>query len=443
MGQRHRKNNINKRQKAERMKTQQKKPAQKRNDGEKVTLTNGLASLSADISKLKLAIPRLQKAAGLENPEDRVAAILEAAAEIETDVPTAVESLLKIDRQIAEARAEGNDRKIQALEQVSAEQTAVCEAYLSEILHQDGLLGKVAGIAYIKTALTVSYQNPDEMMRGIYKLVDRGLLVAGMKVKLGYNKYYDLPKSLGLNAKEAQEVISTIEQAQKVYVGMESQRREAAKKRMENEASITVDELVAGKEGRCVAYLPAEKRKGYKHEWRGGGHITFETAKGRGIKLVEAAGSVYKIVNDIAALGIVILYEFLNWGREATREAKEFKLVGNEFKVVRTYEKKYLVEVPKLYAIINLVVARKLATEENAEEYADKLLTAWHMLDKARRHLEENRANEQVRVDMEKQAEITVSEYFGLNGANGIPVEGKVAFLQFERNREAVRPGVV
>ncbi len=89
--------------------------------------------------------------------------------------------------------------------------------------------------------------------------------------------------------------------------------RQQKTQHLTTQATINWQELKAGKRGKCVLDVPAEKvQNGGKEFWRGGGILLVES-DGEKIFPLDASGAIEETVREANALGVHLLVKSLTW----------------------------------------------------------------------------------------------------------------------------------
>jgi hypothetical protein len=363
---------------------------------------NALEMLGSALSQLKIGVPTLESLSSMDNLKGSVAEKMAAVATIRGGIADALSFKLMANRQYL-ACTDSTERRFVA-EELAPSQDKAAE-YLTRVLAMDGAIGTVAAITYLKTVLTMEYENSKEVNLMLKDLVDRKLLTSkgnGERVSIGYSWYHI--GDFGLEPEDIREIAQVIEQFSKVVKTMERERREATNQEMAAQANITLEEALGGKTGKCLVHIPAEPFEvNGVTKWRGGGDVTFDFGE-KIIKPVRASGSIERLIIDIVNYGAVLTRHSLTWKTAPPFVGLVNDVMGNH---------------PEL-------------TREDAQDYAKDLMTLWHMMKRAIKHLTDTKAQEASLQEMLTKATISATQFFGLNGNEGIPSYDQPALLQFD-----------
>lgn len=355
---------------------------------------------------LKLSVPTFQALMDLDKLATTVAGKVEAAKKIQGSVADALKFLLDFHRAVATCKDRTERRFV--LEEGQGKEAQANE-HLSQVLGLKGGLRTVAALAFLKTVLTMDYKHADEVHYMLKGLVAMGILVQsadkGTPITIGY-LHYKISPDFGLDAEDIAEVGAVVGKLSNHIKTLERQRREAMTKQMEAEADITLDEALEGKNGKCLVHVPSEtffrkvvdeatKQETQVKDRRGGGNVYFDFQPDSVVAL-KASGSVERLIADIARQKVSVPRHMLGLKKEEMTRGSLARSVGREFNLDR----------------------------EKAWDYAGNLMTLWHML---RRGIEDHQSKKQIlhlKKAMEVEADITMLQFFGLNGSEGHPKDG-------------------
>ena len=361
------------------------------------------AGLDKVLAEAKLGIPTLKSLKDISSTANDVEAMVAAAGKICEGIAGAVKYIFEAERQVAAADTPMKKKFTIA---AVAEGDKNANEYLDEVFTMKEEYVSEAAKAYFKTVFTLPYGSAGEINLMLRNLVDRGLLVnsgTGPTIVIGY-LHYHLGNKFGLTPDDVQEILKVVDNFSKVVKTMEKARREELQKEMEAEAKITLDEALDGAIGTCLVHVPAQSFSVEgKTKWRGGGDIMFEF-KRNSVAVLRASGSVESLIRDT-----------VNRGNELPRHALTWESAGG------------------IQGLTRSIIRNNRGMEwETAEIIAKDWLTVYHMLKRGIRYAEETAMAAEERTEMAQKAEISSVQFFGLNGANGTPVEGKVALISFD-----------
>ena len=368
----------------------------------KTVTVHSFAEIGEAITQLKLSVPKLKSLKGLDGLSGSVKEKMEAAKKIRGDVADALKFLLGSSKQLT-ACADHDERRF-VMEELK-EPEAEARAYLTQVLELKGALKTVAAAAYLKTVFTLDYTSHEQVQAMLNDMVSRGLLTSagtGSPIMVGY-LHYRLG-DFGFDEADVAGISAVVEQFSRTAKTMENQRRQALTVELEKMAEVSLPEVLAGKNGRCLVDVPSEGHtdKQGKSHWYGGGRILFDFQK-EFVVPVRASGSCERLIADIEKRGGKITRHSLTWDTP-----------------------------PGWNSLVNWGVRNLDLNRPSAEAYAKDFSTLWHMAQRGIRHHKEKLAQAEIKADMEKRAQITPLQFFGLNGLKGKPVEKKAALLQFD-----------
>lgn len=358
------------------------------------------AEIGKAIGKLKLSVPTFVPPGDLSNLATSVAGKIEAARRVQDGVAQGLKFVLEAHRQLV--RCTGHLERRFAKEELDETLGKVNE-YLTQVLGLKGSLRTVAAAAYLKTVLGLDFATAEEVRIMLNDLVSRGLLVTsgvGSPITIGY-LHYKIGPDFGLDQEDIAEVGRIVNQLSLTVKKLEHDRRQAMDKEMVAQANVTLDEVLANKDGTCLIKVPAEAfEKDGQTQWRGGGNITFQF--GKEITAIRASGSVERLIADIGRRGASLPRHALTWDK-----------------------------APGFYAAKQAALKNHGLSDSEGEQRAKDMITMWHMLRRGIARHNEIKARQAQKQEMAARATITAEEFFGLNGSTGQPKDG-VALLAFD-----------
>ncbi len=363
---------------------------------------NPFAGLGEALSSAKLAVPTLESLAGVADIGSAIEEKKKAAEKIREGIAAALIFLLEVFRRLTGC-ADNDERRFVKEELADSQEKA--QAYLGQTLEIKGALGTIAATAYLRTVLTMDYQSAEEVQSMLHELVERKLLVVhgkGPAVQIGYQNYS--LGDFGFDADDIRVVTSVVEQFSRAVKTRERERRTNLRQGLLAASEITLDQALAGEDGKCLLSVPPEAftdRDG-KNRWRGGGEVLFQFSD-KVVTPVRASGSVENLIADISDRGGRLVRASLKWETPPHIEG-----------LARDFAKKL--------GLRDLSVARDKARD---------FLTLWHIIQRGIRHAEAVKEQETELAELTARAEITPVQFFGLNGS-GSPVFDKPALLQLK-----------
>jgi len=360
------------------------------------TVANGLDKLKEAVKDLKLQVPRLRELPSLAQLGATVEGKIQAVSQIQEGVENALKFLAEVRAQVSKYNDNRLARKIVVEE--SSRDVAEMQEYLDSVLTlDDKIFRQAAGVAYLKTVLSAEFQDYDEAANALRDLETRGLLVkaAGKEgpILVGYQRY-TVSEKFGLEKEDLAEINETVAKFSRTLMGLVSQRRQEQTKEVQQEVDISLQEALAGKNGKCLLEVPAESyvdRRDGKEKWRGGGSLLVDF-RGKEVLPILGIGSIENAVVGMAKADIRLPRYTLEWETPPGSGDKAFKRV--QAGVMET---------------LGLNAA-------DAEAYINKMKALWHLIRRAVRSLQDREAMAKLREEFQRKADLTPAEFFGFNG---------------------------
>lgn len=372
---------------------------------EETEIAKGLDKIGVAAKGLKLSLPKTPKIPSLVGLKGTMEEMKAAVSQMDEGVANALKFINDSERRLHRCH-DNIERKIVA--RATKETAQKMREYLDEALGlEDGILRASAAVAYIRETLSGQYDSADEARKALADLTDHGLLVLSDengRIMIGY-QHYDVSGKFELDEDDLAKVSGVVAAFSRGLVTLEKQRRVEQTKTMGMEATITIDEVNAGKNGRCLMEVPAEQMDGGK--WRGGGFVLLEFRENN-VAPIRASGAVEGLIAKMVEMGVRL--------PRYTLDARVPPGGGNHDAFCR---------------VVDAVRRDKGLSIAEAEEVVRKEQALWYLI---RRGLKSHHAKKLLAKSIEElkgKAEITGTQFFGLNGSEGKPVTGKMAYLEF------------
>lgn len=367
----------------------------------------GLQGLGDIAKSLKSQVPKLRALPDLSklNLAERVEATRQTAKQIEEDVASAVAKLCEIRRTIAQYRDDRLALKLVSKE--TAGDVSEMEDYLERVFSlEDTILLQVAAVAYLKARLSQEFHDFAEVKESLDDLINRQILVQTPAmgpeqgpISIGYS-HYKVAEKFGVEPEDLAEATSVVERFSRRFKQLVHQQREEQIKEAEEKADISLEEMLAGSNGKCFIEVPPEPKldregniivKDGREQWLGGGKLLVEATERDIIPLV-GIGSIEPVVRKMVFMGVRLLRHQLEWDTPPGSGREGFQRV--QAGVMRT---------------------RDLDSHQ-AEEYVNKLRGLWYMVHRGVKSLENKEAMENLKQEFSDEADITPVVFYGLNG---------------------------
>jgi len=373
-----------------------------KNGGKKTVVITDISQLGEAVKAISIKIPELKAPdlAGVEGDVDALANAMKAARE-------GVSNALAIKRQTDGllAKFAGDKDKLKAAKLQVATSLAGIEQFLTDILgHGHTLVKQAAAIAYIQASLSVDFKNEREAHAALYDLENPRGIMAPVKdgpILIGY-KRYSLDPKWKFQPEDVADISVAIDQFATRLQKLVKDQRQLDGAILEKRATISFEDMLAGDNGTCVIDVPPEQIR--NDQWLGGGKLLVE-ANSQNVTPVAAVGSIERVVAEMISRRVKVLRHQIDWAFAPAS--------GKSFEKVR-------------YA----VACQLRISDDDAEIWVNKMKSLWHMIDRARKEAEVKIRAAAQKEGMRAEATITPAQFFGLNGANGVPQEG-LAFLEF------------
>ncbi len=284
------------------------------------------------------------------------------------------------------------------------------KTYLDERLTCDVEIGgipipkQVAAVAYIQAVLGVEVKDNDEEVAftAMRDLQDRGIVVPKADsdkeyIMIGYQGY-KVSDKWGFDEADKADITASLKKFADGIRIVRKHKREKQVASMESRANVTLTEVEAKADGLCLLKVrpeprfdketgePLLDRATGKQLYHPGGKLLVEF-RGNSVSPVCGSGAIDRVVEDMLRLRVWIPYSTLSMER---------------FSLDRREGRDYFLLALRLWTLVTNGIDGYHA--EEAQKNAVEKLT--------------------------EHAEISALEFFGLNGAAGIPVNGKLALLK-------------
>jgi hypothetical protein len=347
------------------------------------------------------------------NLDEVVSEELDANEKNQGNIADALKRLIKNFRVVETCGADETKIRIVKVKQEKSE--ATCHNFIAEVLTEvTGVLKTLAARTVITTALSMGTEcnSPKEVQFLIDILVKHELLKT--KAKGETVQIYHRTYGFGDYEFDRKDLASIRDAAEALYKALRPKEREWEKAKsmvMTETANIPLEEAIKGRTGLCLVHVPARM---YTKDVRGQ-EFTKRSKKGdlllrfedKFIVPVSATGAISQSVTDIIERGADQL--LMRKSVESLTEEPPF--VG----LARDLGKRFGINLADDWS--------------SAEDCAKDFLTLWRMIRRASEHIAETAQAKKSYEQMEKVAEITPAEFFGLNGT---PVQDKVALLYMD-----------
>ena len=262
---------------------------------------------------------------------------------------------------------------------------------------------QVAAVAYLQAVLAVEVKDDEEVaFTAMRDLVDQGILELKVDsdknfVMVGYQGY-KVSGKWGFDEGDNTDITASLKKFADGIRIVRKHKREEQVAGMETRVTVTLKEVEAERDGICLLKIRPEPRFNKdsgeplldkvteKQLYHPGGNLLVEF-KGDVVRPICASGAIEKAVEDMVRAKVWISYKSLTMER---------------FELNRREERNYFLLALRLWTLVTNGIDGYHA--ENAQEYAVR--------------------------ELNERAEISAMEFFGLNGATGAPVNGKLALLK-------------
>ena len=362
----------------------------------------GLEQLSEIMKGITLSVPKLATIPTLEGVGVTAKEKAANANRLEEDVTSAVRFLA--DKKL-EACTDRRERR--AVKEELDGPMAQMNTYIENVFGlADPLYKATVAVAFVKASLSQQFETHIDAAKMLASLVDRGLLIWNPRgsVMIGYTRY-ELG-DFGLDVEDIAEICTVIDKFSRTLVQLESQRRQEQVQMMSEQSEITLDEALAGQNGKCLVNVPAESFMLHGQEkWRGGGNALFDFRANEVIPIC-ASGAIERLIADLAVAGVKLIRHTLEW-RTAPGSGESFGKLAEA------------------------IQRQRRCSPKEAEDHTKKIQTLWHILDRGVRIRKDEVKREEAKAEMEAKANITPVQFFGLNGNDGKLSNG-TTLLSFE-----------
>lgn len=372
-------------------------------------LNNGFEKLGEAVKDLELAIPHPQ-IPDLIGLDDGIEAMAKAMAQIREGVASALKYLKDAKAKIAKYIGDKDKQKI-ARSQVS-KGIEDMNQYLKDILASEKPIFKqTAAIAYIKAALSVKFENNEEACEALHELEDRKIVEIDRSGKgpiiIGH-QHYLVPEAWGFESDDIDEISEAIAKFSRDLKALKADQIQETTRELEAEADITLEDALAGEDGKALLKVPPESyidRKTGEEKWRGGGKLLVKFTK-MCVAPVAAAGAIERVIAEMTESGVQLQRYTLDWETPPGTGKTAFDRV------------------------LGGVMRNMHLGETEAEAYVNRMRSFWFMIHRAVGELNKMAEAAEQEKKFSEAATISPEEFFGLNGHGG-PIEG-ITMLKFE-----------
>ncbi len=285
--------------------------------------------------------------------------------------------------------------------------------------HQVPYFRLAAALAYLKYVFGQTYKTTADARRMLADLVERNLLVSegNGPIQIGYDRYV-LGQAFGFEPEDTKEITRWIGDYSRKLMTLVKQERDAALKQMQQESPITPDEVWDGRAtGVCLFHVPAESYMKWiggeqREKWRGGGPLQVQVTAKDIIPLSGKGGSLEHQVELLRKNDVRLARHTIKWdcppGGEGNSPGAKKAFQRTMEGVMRTHD----------------------LTEEEAEEYVNKMRMLWHLIIRAYCAADSAQQQNALKEEFHGLATISPEAFFGLNGSDQ-PADGDV-LLEFE-----------
>lgn len=365
--------------------------------------TKTLRSLSELTADLKLYVPKLRGIPQLDasNMEEMVAQKREVCHQIQEDVANGLKYLSDVQR-LLESQTDRMGKRI--VESETKEGVSEVEEYLDGVLLvEDPIYLQCAVLAYIKSALSQEFADCMQAHAALHGLEARGILVKedNGPVKVGYQRFA-LSDKFGFDPEDIVEINKVAGKFSRRIMVLERQDRQEKRKKATEEADIELSEALEGGNGLCLIGIPPEsyETNDGQEAWRGGGNMLVRFTD-KAVIPVQGIGSIQRVVEMMVNLGTTISRDSL--GQDTPPDFQSTRR-----RIMSTMDMKY----------------------DDAVAMTKKVQAFWHLIQRGVRACQSQEAMAKIREELQKKADISADDFFGLNGSEK-PRHG-VACLCFE-----------
>ncbi len=288
-----------------------------------------------------------------------------------------------------------------------ADEQANVRSYIDECLgSEEPIYRNVAAISYLNFVFGQEVADKDEAAELLADLEERKLLVKVTQgpIMIGYQRY-QVSKEFGLDSDDIVQIQTAVGKFSRRFMEVVRQQRQEATKNLLEQADLSFQDFLDGKEGKFLLKVPAES---YMHEgqekWRGGGDLFLEV-KNKEVIPLASSGSIEKMVQNMMNEDVRLQHHTLQW-ETPPGTAKAFDKVCE-----------------------GIMKSRHIGRDQ-AESCLRKMQSLWHLV--TRGIDAELRKGElaELKKDYTAKATITPVQFYGLNGSV-IPQPGR-ATLELE-----------
>jgi len=290
------------------------------------------------------------------------------------------------------------------------------QGFLEAALKHDVLYFKLAAaMSYLKYCFSLTFKSHEEASKMLVDLKNRGLLVEGGPIPIGYKKYQ--LGDFGFEPEDTKELESLITSFARKFMALEKQRRHDKSRVMEEDSNITMDELLDGKIGKCFMQVPPEcyENRDGGTKWRAGGAIVVQ-ATPKEVFPISATGGLETSVRDMRDIQVRLPRYSLKWDGPPG-DGKNFSRVRDGVMKTRDVD------------------------EEEAQRYVNMMKVLWHLIHRAFKALDAKEKLGELNEEFRQRATISPEAFFGLNGSDA--PENGIVCLEYEGAfKDADKPSI-
>ncbi|MDO8486529.1 MAG: hypothetical protein Q7S77_02435 [Candidatus Staskawiczbacteria bacterium] len=266
--------------------------------------------------------------------------------------------------------------------------------YLEACLTHDCPYFKVAAaMSYFKYWFSLPLNSQQDANKMLEDFLVRKLLVEDLKghIELKFKRFRI--GDFGFEKEDEEEIEKAVIAFKRNLQSFEDQRRKSEFRKEQEKADITLEELLVGKNGRCFMQVPPQPPKFEGGNWLAGGGLTVE-ADDRFITPISGVGKLEIQVKRMREIRVRIERHTLEWSAPPATGNKNF---GRVF---------------------DWVMRNNDFTEEQAENYVNKMKALWHLIARAQKGQEAKEHLAEIKEEFRKKATISPYEIFGFTGEN-------------------------
>lgn len=272
------------------------------------------------------------------------------------------------------------------------------QEYLNACLTHNCLYFKVAAaMSYFKYWFSLPPNWQEDANKMLADFLDRKLLIEDSDGPIELNFKHFRIGDFGFEKEDEEEIEKALIAFKRNLQAFENQKRKSKSREEQKKADVTLDDLLAGKNGRCFMQVPPQPPRFEGGKWLAGGGLTVE-ANNKFIIPILGVGGLEKHIERMKQLGVHLERHTLKYSCPPA--------TGNE----------------RFEIIFDWVMKNNDLTEEEAEDYVNKMKVLWHLIARARKGQEAKERLAEIKEEFRKKATISPYEIFGLKGdaAKGI-----------------------